>query len=824
MPNYRFLTRDQLEKLIRDLQSNVVNDGNLAGSVRWKSYLEALTKLNEAMERLSQIETDRTKPGAGLPRDLTMDDARELQTLLEQTALAGESFLAEADAVTGLMLGEGENETVDLTNRLQDLLSRDYDVLGAYDGEPPRSLPEIQEAGRSLTIDLRDRKLGAVGNISSSRLPMTVVDSSGNKRTGFFTKAYTSNTTGLFKAILRQARSLCNDAGKAEMDSFFTHIKTAVRGMERADGGKVRLTDPEELIISTFAHALHSYTNNLYEVNGNSGAELTEDQMKTFLKKCRINTKLLSGDAIAVLTEGFNKLSNDMALQIRGQRLMLEDGARLDNRNSAMSAVASLLGVPKLIARADPMKFIQKDGSVLEGTFMDFADGHDLFASPALMAGVARNPFQSEAARRSLNRQIADLQVLDFLCLNEDRHPGNLMYQVDKITGMITGIQGFDNDSSFARRMPMAGEAECLKVVSEDMAKTLERLTPNMLRFALRGHNLTDREIDMAVRRLDILKEKIKEGAIEVLSDEELGKSRPKAFATDENNVRSNLFKNLDESLSAKIAEVHHVLGIASGEYRVNDPEKPEFANVPTEDRVFTVGSVMDSLKAVSRLYENKETGFKQSKLVNSHGKSENFKKLMDAVKESSELQKQLLAAQRKSALPVDEHKIKEPDDLLPQKGAPKSREGAAKAPKAGAKAKPRESYVPGDGVSLNESSARRLQEQVDQSFDKLELLANSYLEGKRVQRRAATVEAIVPKNDYERRHIEHALNVLKTVREYRQNTAVPETEEEKQAHMARADKAALEEMRAAKEAALKIQQQNQQANQPQEPDRLLIP
>lgn len=815
MPNYRFLTRDQLEKLIRDLQSNVVNDGNLAGSVRWKSYLEALTKLNEAMERLSQIETDRTKPGAGLPRDLTMDDARELQTLLEQTALAGESFLAEADAVTGLMLGEGENETVDLTNRLQDMLSRDYDVLGAYDGEPPRSLPEIQEAGRSLTIDLRDRKLGAVGNISSSRLPMTVVDSSGNKRTGFFTKAYTSNTTGLFKAILRQARSLCNDAGKAEMDSFFTHVKTAVRGMERADGGKVRLTDPEELIISTFAHALHSYTNNLYEVNGNSGAELTEDQMKTFLKKCRINTKLLSGNAIAVLTEGFNKLSNDTALQIRGQRLMLEDGARLDNRNSAMSAVASLLGVPKLIARADPMKFIQKDGSVLEGTFMDFADGHDLFESPALMAGVARNPFQSEAARRKLNRQIADLQVLDFLCLNEDRHPGNLMYQVDK-SGMITGIQGFDNDSSFARRMPMAGEAECLKVVSEDMAKTLERLTPNMLRFALRGHNLIDREIDMAVRRLDILKEKIKEGAIEVLSDEELGKSRPKAFATDENNVRSNLFKNLDESLSAKIAEVHHVLGIASGEYRVNDPEKPEFANVPTEDRVFTVGSVMDSLKAVSRLYENKETGFKQSKLVNSHGKSENFKKLMDAVKETAELQKQLLAAQKKSALPVGRTDFIELDGLQPPKSA-------AKAPKA-APTKPQDTYVPGDGVSLNESSARRLQEQVDQSFDKLELLANSYLEGKRVQRRAATVEAIVPKNDYERRHIEHALNVLKTVREYRKNTAVPTTEEEKQAHMARADKAALDEMRAAKEAALKIQQQNQQANQLQEPDRLLIP
>ena len=806
MPNYRFLTKEQQDALIRDLKNKMDEAGQLAQGERWKSYLEELTKLNEAFDRLSQIETDRTKPGAGLPRDLKKEEAQELQALLAQTAIAGERFLAEANVVEGLRLDPEDNVITDLVNRLQDMLSRDYDVLGAYDGQPPRSLPEIQEAGRSLTIDLRDRNLETIGNISSTRLPMTVVDSSGNKRTGFFTKASTSNTTGLFKAILRQARSLCNDAGKAEMDSFFTHIKTAVRGMERADGGKVRLTDPEELIISTFAHALHSYTNNLYEVNGNSGAELTEDQMKTFLKKCRINTKLLSGDAIDLLTEGLNKLSNDTALQIRGQRLMLKDGARLDNRNSAMSAVASLLGVPKLIARADPMKFIQKDGTVLDGTFMDFADGHDLFASPALMAGVARNPFQSEAARRSLNRQIADLQVLDFLCLNEDRHPGNLMYQVDK-SGMITGIQGFDNDTSFGRRKLMAGEVECLKVVSKDMEKTLERLTPDMLRFALRGHNLTSDEIEMAVKRLEILKEKVREGAIEVLSDEELGRSRPTAFGTDEYSTRSNLFKNLDDSLSARIHNVHRSLGIASGQYSLNDPEKPEFANVRTDDRVFTVGSVMDSLKAVSRLYENKETGFKQSKLVNSHGKSENFKKLMDAVKETAELQKQLLAAQKRSALPVDPNR-REPELLLPQKQASKSREGAAKSQNQARN--PQDSYVPGDGVSLNESPARQLQAQVDQSFDKLELLANTYLEGKRVERRAESVETIVPKNAYEKRHIEHALNVLKTVREYRQNTALPETEEEKQAHMARADKAALDEMRAAKEAALKIQQKQQ--------------
>jgi len=66
-------------------------------------------------------------------------------------------------------------------------------------------------------------------------------------------------------------------------------------------------------------------------------------------------------------------------------------------------------------------------------------------------------------------RSLVELQIIDYLCLNVDRHPGNLMYQVNQ-EGIITGIQGIDNDSSFGRRRCSQIENAKLKVISKSMA------------------------------------------------------------------------------------------------------------------------------------------------------------------------------------------------------------------------------------------------------------------------------------------------------------------------------------------------------------------
>ena len=53
-------------------------------------------------------------------------------------------------------------------------------------------------------------------------------------------------------------------------------------------------------------------------------------------------------------------------------------GERIDNRNSAMSMVSKLLGLPDLVAPAEPMTIIV-DGQEIQGTFMENAYGKEVF-------------------------------------------------------------------------------------------------------------------------------------------------------------------------------------------------------------------------------------------------------------------------------------------------------------------------------------------------------------------------------------------------------------------------------------------------------------
>ena len=63
-------------------------------------------------------------------------------------------------------------------------------MLSLYDPKNMEmTLPEIQQEARTQVVDLRGVSLGKMGNAQSSRIPMTVVDEKGRKRSGVFTKA-----------------------------------------------------------------------------------------------------------------------------------------------------------------------------------------------------------------------------------------------------------------------------------------------------------------------------------------------------------------------------------------------------------------------------------------------------------------------------------------------------------------------------------------------------------------------------------------------------------------------------------------------------------
>jgi hypothetical protein len=167
------------------------------------------------------------------------------------------------------------------------------------------------------------------------------------------------------------------------------------------------------------------------------------------------------------------------------------------------------------------MKLIQADGTEVEGTFMAEAKGLDPGNLNEEAEGIdhkamsSKNPEEKQAIAKGM-KSLADLQVLDYLCGNVDRHGNNMLYQFTQ-GKKFCGAQGIDNDCALGNLRPDTGDHEkelCslyeMRAISEPMARLVERLTPDELRFCLRGFSLSETELDAACFRLNALKERLK--------------------------------------------------------------------------------------------------------------------------------------------------------------------------------------------------------------------------------------------------------------------------------------------------------------------------
>ncbi|QIF03661.1 hypothetical protein [Roseimicrobium sp. ORNL1] len=128
-------------------------------------------------------------------------------------------------------------------------------------------------------------------------------------------------------------------------------------------------------------------------------------------------------------------------------------------------------------------------------------------------------------SRPEIQKGLYDLEVIDYITGQVDRHPGNIF--IDPETGAVKGI---DNDLSFPSRsredvLGNLGDALGKPVVNkplfmhEDTARKIENLSPERLRQTLRAlkypgeenrGKLTPEEIEGAVTRLKEMKEHVR--------------------------------------------------------------------------------------------------------------------------------------------------------------------------------------------------------------------------------------------------------------------------------------------------------------------------
>lgn len=401
-------------------------------SPAWK---EAINNLGMLMEHMGVYETKR-QDGSYLP--INEKEYKKINGMLDKAVTSVKNYLKENENV--------HDDRTDLTKNLEkEFLSKTYVEFKNVKPNPNVSLHESMENFRYEEVQLSNADLKRVGANLSSRIQLSV-DINGEKVKGVFTPKSTYNPKERYEEILDEMK-LKYPMYTSFWNTFYNNDHFYKQGLTGLTTNMLTDLDTWKAKDKTDAMALK--TLNRYEsssfINGN---KVIDDEYKKF------KTDPAFFGAIYDFSSKIEKFKT-----YRGVNTMdvgIEDGQNIDVRNCAMSSVAHLLGEDDLIAKAKQVTIKMPNGKYQLGTFMEYAKGKDVMNLDSIdsMKALPKDAFDTV----SLKTQLANLQVLDYICGNIDRHVGNMFYDVDPKTRKVVGIKGIDNDASFMSREIKKGE------------------------------------------------------------------------------------------------------------------------------------------------------------------------------------------------------------------------------------------------------------------------------------------------------------------------------------------------------------------------------
>ena len=752
-PRLDFPSRLELKRQLAAIEENY-KKAMPEQDLGYKAFAESMHKLTDKMDEYSELDP------WGMPVKLDPEKKAALLSAYDDAAKNGESYLKKVKehAESGSRAANRQPNLLTtgvpgMVNQLLDVMAKDTTAIRSHDPAEPTSLPELLEASRTRTIELDEKQMEKVGANISSRIPMTVVDVNGVRREGFFTKENSLN-------LLQPLNDALKTAAKANPE-----YKDFLKKYRERQGAKYpylkRMDDT--YVAGHLLVNLQSYQRK------NNQKEITEDTMYGFLKEQGFNVSPKEA-SLGYMAGQLGPMVN-VGNMIQACDLQIQDQQRIDSRNSAMSAVASALDCSSLIAKSEPMKFVGKDGKTVEGTFMAYGKGIDCDGKDLSYCKKISEDFFEErsnvksAGVNNAMRQLADLQVLDYLCCNVDRHPGNIMYQFDE-KGRVVGIQGIDNDSSFGKASNIKTAKnrltglENMRVVSLSMAKKITTMTPSQLKFTLRGYNLSEKEIHCACERLGDLQKAIRKGlehykgrgikegkmgnidpgVIRVVPDDAFGKLKMADLIAVKKGKKyeklPNTFCLVSTMLNGDIRQAKKQ-GIQFEEPKAEaekkaDPaaeKKKALKEVSTVERTtrrrMTPANLKRAVRGADRLVNDKEKvgGVEKEWNVDSltssaSRSSREFDRLVAAAKAAAELEKQF-----------------------------KERYNSEKDPNVDKKLLSAEQYV-------------QDQKRMEESLKELQEAKDAYFARKMGQRKAASLEELRGKNTYEQNRIDFAKKV----------------------------------------------------------------
>lgn len=517
-------------------EKNIPNSGNQALDVEIENLLGIdssghtdSTKFNKLTDALTALSACIAKY---YPKDISTAPQLNSQQLYE----INDAYVAAIRECNNYTSGKGTSRRsgygqarLKTVMAIKQVLDKDLLTLQDIDPKTKPTLPWIIRTARTDDVRLLpdEADLKVVGGNSSSRIPMSINTVAG-KSEGFFTEDY--NVVSMEDMY----KELCSkyDMRSEQMEKLF--MKTIIDGKfyDQYFGYAIECFDEARIAI---------------EADNISKEELIHDT--DVFKKCfEYMIDDLSGEEPGAADNTFNILAGTeekrrRLLDVMDDTLGMADehfgshtfsnitlGQNIPNRNVGMSRVADLLGMSSLVAKATRMDVKDNDGYVRKGVFQEAAKGSDInhLQQNDPLYAVGDHPELMDDP--NILKQIADLQVLDYICGNTDRHQGNMLYQMKEVDGQIkfVGIKGIDNDRSFglftendSKLRGFITPPEMMRVISKSAMDSLLALDKDKLSVALKDLHFEDNEIDACVKRRNDIINAYAKGKITMIQDKD---------------------------------------------------------------------------------------------------------------------------------------------------------------------------------------------------------------------------------------------------------------------------------------------------------------
>lgn len=463
-------------------------------------YDEYVKKMDNLMENLEPYFP--SGKNAVYP-PISEQDYKKIDKIFDEAAKASNDFIHSYDNIVEPFDPKRppiQDVAINLNN---EFFSKAYVEYKNIKPNPHFSLKDQMEDFRYVNVQMTSNEIKKLGAAQSSRIQMSV-NIDGKNVKGVFTNMTHLNGKPNIEAIF--PRMIEKYPKYAE---FFKSIDVN----EFYNKGVKNISDK----------AFYDKNGNAYAVGGDN----EKAAFNAFLNNGSFSQDTMREANKFINEEDFHYACLDFITEVDKQRVPIvlnrdvcgmKEGDRIDVKNSAMSAVATLIKCPDVIAKSRPLVIYDDKGhKYQEGTFMEYANGKDI--NNLAVVDEMRLMKPSDFESPDVKQQLANLQVLDYICGNIDRHSGNMLYQVDPKTRKLTGIVGIDNDCAFIKkdlgvndyRVRLPG-INYLRVIDEDMANTIKNLDEGQLKATLHGYGLDKEAIDAAWKRTVQLKTVINNG------------------------------------------------------------------------------------------------------------------------------------------------------------------------------------------------------------------------------------------------------------------------------------------------------------------------